>query len=244
MAGKDIEIQLKGVRLSFADIYEPKARTDNDGKPTGEYYRGANFLIPKKLADGSDNPQVEIVRDAMRQALENEWPGLGKKIPPERRCFRDGEPKDEETGERSPLYDGYEGCYFLSANKAVKATGEAALKEPNNVQILGPTKSIIDDATGNARFPMIHRGEDGERPYAGCYVDAIVRIYAYNGKGQANRPDRINASLEAIKFKRHGESFGAKPVDAQNKFEEEEGDDDGFTSKPAAKSSAPDDDDI
>jgi hypothetical protein len=44
---------------------------------------------------------------------------------------------------------------------------------------------------------------------------------------------RINASLEAIQFVRHGEAFGAKPVIAEEVFDDLGGDDDGGASAAA-----------
>jgi hypothetical protein len=46
--------------------------------------------------------------------------------------------------------------------------------------------------------------------YAGCYVNAIVSLWAQNnafGK-------RINASLDGVQFAGHGEPFGAPAIDA------------------------------
>lgn len=57
--------------------------------------------------------------------------------------------------------------------------------------------------------------EDG-RPYGGCFVNATVRLFAYDhktgGKG-------VSASLRAIQFFKDGPSFGAGPVDAEEEFE-------------------------
>jgi len=57
------------------------------------------------------------------------------------------------------------------------------------------------------------------RPYAGCYVNATIRLFAYDhktgGKG-------VSASLRAVQFVRDGESFGAGPVDAEQEFEKVE----------------------
>lgn len=54
------------------------------------------------------------------------------------------------------------------------------------------------------------------RPYAGCYVNATVRLFAFDhkvgGKG-------VSASLRAVQFVKDGESFGAGPVDAEEEFE-------------------------
>jgi len=45
--------------------------------------------------------------------------------------------------------------------------------------------------------------------YGGCYVDAIVRIWAQDNEWGK----RINCSLEGVRFRRDGEAFGAAPFD-------------------------------
>jgi hypothetical protein len=51
---------------------------------------------------------------------------------------------------------------------------------------------------------------DDGKPYGGCYVDAIIRIWAQDNK----YGKRINASLELVRFRKDGEAFGAPPVSA------------------------------
>ena len=52
--------------------------------------------------------------------------------------------------------------------------------------------------------------------YAGCYVNATVRLFAWDhptgGKG-------VSASLRAIQFVKDGESFGAGKVDVEKEFQ-------------------------
>lgn len=221
MASKNITLTIKNVRLSFAHLFQPQEQENDDGEK--RYTYNASCLIPKKLSDGSANPQVKEIVDAMKSAVEATWPGQKKVIPSERRCFRDGEPIDPDTvdesvagsGTRVPLYDGYAGHYYLSTNRGVKAKDS-----PNPLQLLGPKKTA-KDANGKPCFPTLTEA-DGML-YSGCYADVIVNIYGYDGKGK--NPDRINASLEAVKFRAHGEAFGAKPVDANSLFDEEEDDD-------------------
>lgn len=241
MADKNIEIQLKDVRLSYAHLFKPQKFIDKKfpDKPP-RYSQSANFLIPKKLPDGTPNPLVKVLSDAMKEAIASQWPNQGKVIPPERRCVRDGEPIDPDTvdpdvpgsGTRVPISDGYAGCYFVAANRGLSAKTDAeAAAEKLPVQLLDSRKGP------DGKFPRLTA--DSGKLYSGCYVDAIIRIYPYDGKG--DNPDRINASLEAVKFKRHGDAFGAKPIDADSMFDEEEADD-GFESPAPAKSAAPVDD--
>lgn len=85
-------------------------------------------------------------------------------------------------------YDGYENAYYLSCARS-EASGR-------------PT--IVD----RDKSPLT--AEDG-KPYGGCYVNAVVRFYSQNGKG--DKPNdygkRINCSLEIVQFYKDGEPFGA-----------------------------------
>lgn len=57
--------------------------------------------------------------------------------------------------------------------------------------------------------------EDDGRPYSGCYVNAIISLWAQsNAYGK-----RINGNLLGIQFYRDGEAFGAAPIDVSDEFE-------------------------
>lgn len=216
MAKVDLTLTVKDVRGSFLQhLLEPQKRTNDDGKLTGYNFSG-NFLFPK-LVDGEKNPTAEMLGDAIKQAIEAKWPGQNKKIPAANRCVIDGEPKDEDTGEREPLYDGYEGMYVLKAGQSVTIE-EWEEQRHNPIQLLGPKK----DKDG--KFPRLKGAEAKKLFYSGAFFDVVVRIYGYDGSahGYANR---VSASLEAVKFKRHGQAFGAAPVDADALFDEEDDDD-------------------
>ena len=51
-------------------------------------------------------------------------------------------------------------------------------------------------------------------PYAGCYVNAVVRLWVQDNK----YGKRVNASLEAVQFVKDGERFGHAPVDVDEAF--------------------------
>ena len=100
-----------------------------------------------------------------------------------------------------PLRDGdnsdrdeYEGVMFVSASNA---------KRP---RVLDADKLDVSE------------GDDGA-PYSGCYVDAIVRVWAQDNKFGK----RINASLEGIRFRDDGDAFGAAPLDP-DEFDDDEDD--------------------
>ncbi len=57
--------------------------------------------------------------------------------------------------------------------------------------------------------------EDG-RPYAGCYVDAIVRCWPQdNDFGK-----RLNWDLKTVQFRRHGKPFGTPAIDPKKYLSE------------------------
>jgi len=65
---------------------------------------------------------------------------------------------------------------------------------------------------------------DDEKPYAGCYVMAVVCLY------KPKAWNKVACSLEVIQFSRDGERFGAAPVDVHSvltNLEDEDEDGDG-----------------
>jgi hypothetical protein len=100
--------------------------------------------------------------------------------------------------------------------------------------------NVMYVSSSNAKKPRVldadgldvKEGEDGA-PYAGCYVDAIVRIWAQDNE----YGKRINASLEGVKFRDDGDAFGAAPVDDSD-FEDDDDD-----APPKRRSSRNDDED-
>lgn len=228
---KNIEVMLKDVRISFFHGFTPQERKDDDGKVTGY-----NFSLNALLDKDKDKALIEAVKEAMKKAKLARWADNGPRIPPERLCMRDGEPVDPETEERSPLYDGYKNAMFVSANRGVSIS-EWEDQRKNPVRLIGPKKTA-KDKQGKPCFPDIKEA-DGLL-YSGCYANVLIRVYAYDGKGK--NPNRINASLEAVQFVRHGEAFGSAPVDVDNVFDEVEGGDDML--EGGTTSSGVDDDDL
>lgn len=223
MAGKDIELILKNKRLSFVDLFAPKVYRNKKTQEIESYSYEINALLDKD----EDKEDIERVRAAMKQAIANEWPSDAPTIPADNRCLRAGEIVDPDTGEKKARWDGYENKNYLSAKRKVDSP-----ESVNPVQLLDGVKGA------DGKFIRL-KASDGKL-YSGCYADIIVRIYAYNGTKGGN-PHRVNCSLEAVKFRRHGEAFGAKAVDADSMFEEND-EEDGFDA-PATKSTARDDDD-
>lgn len=234
--GKNIELKLTNVTLAFADLFEPIEGTTEDGKPNGQYAVSTSILIDKSSDWGK--AQVAAIRQAMKDARTAEWGDNAPVIPANCLCLQDGEPIDPSTvdeavpgsGERKARWDGFGGKFYLSAKRPLKAKSkEDAVRElaaKNPVQILGPRKTATDDR-GNPCFPTLRESDD--LIYSGAICDVIVQIYPYNGTGKkaggGNHPNRINVSLECVKFVEHGTRLGGgKRIDAQSAFDAEEDD--------------------
>lgn len=190
---------LKGVRLSFADIWKPKTVKREDGTESDPKF-SANFLIPKNgnlqaVYKGKTMPIMAALKAAKIDAIAKK---LGEdkakelKIRANNYAVKDG---DEEN------YDGYAGHWYVSANNRRKPV------------VKGRDKRDLTEADGVV--------------YSGCYVNAIVTFW-YQAAGTKNGnsvPHAVYASLEAIQFVRDGEPFGAPGV-TDDDFEDLTDDDD------------------
>ena len=170
----------------------------------------AHLFKPQKSKDGGDpkfncsflldktkqRDQIDLIKAAINEVKKAKWGDNPPKIKGDKLCLRDGEPADPDSGEREALYDGYAGMLYLSASNA---------KRP----------AVVD----RDRTPL---AEADGRPYSGCFVNAIVNIWAQDN----DYGIRINASLEAVQFVKDGEAFGAKPIDPNKAFDDLGDDDD------------------
>ena len=100
-------------------------------------------------------------------------------------CFRDGDTVLLDDGS---IREGYEGCFYVSASSKVAP--------------------IVVDTD---RAPL---GEGAGRPYGGCFVNAMIDVYAMEKKGEV--PRGIWAQLQGVQFLKDGDSFGAAPVSADD----------------------------
>lgn len=233
--GKNIELKLRRVPLSFADLWEARQGEDQEGNALDKFDVSTSVLLAKETERGQ--AQILAIRDAMKMARLAEWGENAPVIPADRLCLQDGEVADDD-GVKKPRWEGYAGMMYVSAKRYLRAKNKEAaareLVEKHPVQILGPRKTAMID--GKPAFPILKESDD--LIYSGAICDVIIQIYPYNGTGKGpngkNLPHRINASLEAIKFVEHGTRLGGKRVDAQSAFDEEEGEEDETPSTESA----------
>lgn len=139
---------------------------------------------------GENDPQVEAVRAAIDKVGQAKW---GKDWPRLKEDFtrRDRTPLRDGNGKAQ--YDGFAGRFYLSASRAASAGAP---------KVFDIDKAELTEIAG--------------RPYAGCYVDAAVDIWAQDNQ----YGKRINATLSAVRFVADGDAFGAPPVPDASVFDD------------------------
>lgn len=191
------KVTLLGARLSFAALFEPDKRKQDDGT-TREVWK-ANFLFPKGGGDtmavfkGKRMPVMEALKAAADEAKEKKWGDKKNwpKLKPDRVAVRDGDLED---------WDGYAGNTYVSAN--------APLSDRPQV--------ITNRKDGNGNWIEAEPGGKGS-PYSGCYVNAVIELWAQDNE----HGKRLNAKVKAVQFYADGEPFGAAPVDVNEEFTED-----------------------
>jgi hypothetical protein len=182
-------IKLTNARLSFPDLFTP---TQVNGQ--GPFAYRAAFLIEQnatvheKQADGTwKATTMAKVIDAI---VTEKWKAKGTKI------FDTIKGNPQQCcwydGEIKS-YDGYEGNYVLTSTRG-QDKGRPLVKNFDNTP--------LTEADG--------------KPYAGCYVNATVELWAQDnshGKG-------LRSTLRGVQFVKDGDAFSAGTPVSDDEFEE------------------------
>jgi hypothetical protein len=137
------------------------------------------------LIIGKDHPQVKEIEALLKEAASEKW---GAKGAATLDLLRKKDRVCLHDGNDKSKYDGFTGNLFISASSDARP----GIKGPD-----GKTDLTAQDG----------------RPYAGCYVHAILDIWAQDNKyGQ-----RINAGLKGVLFVRDGDAFsGSAPANDED----------------------------
>lgn len=184
------EVKLRMVRLSFPDLFEA---TDFQGDKKFRY--NASFI----LVPGSENDQ--IVKNAITAAAKETWDKPGQAEQKLASFFNNSNKNCYLLGD-SKEYDGYKGMMILSAHRQQK---------DGKPGVFDVTRAGLDGK------PMPLSIADG-KPYAGCYVHALVDIYCQDGKNPG-----IRCGLRGVFFAKDGDAFSGSKVAANDSFNVEEG---------------------
>ena len=188
-------IFLSNWRLSFPQLVEPKSSVQpSPANPNPVKKYSADFLAPP------DNAGVQEFGKIYAALAQEKWkehaPAVMQMIQQDKRqrCFGNGSEKVNQKTFKA--YDGYEGMFYISANKdqmpqMIKADGSAV------------------DATNTMEYQALAR-----KLYGGCYVNAAVRPWLQDNKHGRG----VRCELIAVQFFADGEPFGEAATDATAMF--------------------------
>lgn len=182
----------QNVRLSFPHLVE--AHKGKMAAPTAVAKFSADFILPP------DHPALKAFMERYSELAQQKWGEnantVMQMIQGDRkvRCFGPGTEKvDKKTFKP---YAGYEGNYFIGANRE------------NTPQMIRPDGSPVE-ASNVMEYQALAR-----KMYGGCYVNVALRPWLQdNSFGRGIRCDFV-----AIQFAKDGEPFGESAPDASNLF--------------------------
>jgi len=135
------------------------------------------------LLDPKD-PQIKAINDAIDAVAKEKW---GAKAEANLKAARAADKTCLHSGDLKAAYDGFEGMMYVSARNALRPL------------VIDVNKAPLTEQDG--------------RPYAGCYVNASIELWAQDN----NYGKRVNATLMGVQFYRDGESFvGGGVADADD----------------------------
>lgn len=179
------KVTLKNVRLSFPNLWEAKEFKAGDGK----FRYDATALVEPGSAN--DKAIEAAILAEAKTEFGAKWESFLKGIRGQsnKDCYVDGSTKS---------YDGYEGVKALSSHRR-KQDGP-----PGVYDKIG----AFDEAKQKV-VPNKLEADSG-KPYAGCYVNMVVEIYAQKGENPG-----IRAGLVSVQYAGPGDAFsGSKPPTA------------------------------
>lgn len=189
-----MKLHLNNVRVSFANgLYKASAMEAGQQEKFG-----ANFILqPDSVvlrvnADGSKTKTT--LREAELAVATEAWKANAAKVlatlEGSKKSIRDGDLHVNKAGD---VYEGYAGNWYVTAKS--------------------PTRPLLVD-----RNRVAVTEEDGTI-YSGCYVNAIVELYANTQSTKKG----VFAGLKGVQFVEGGDAFGGSAPAAANEFDVVEG---------------------
>jgi hypothetical protein len=133
------------------------------------------------------DPQIKAINAAIDQVAKDKW---GAKADAVLKQMRATDKVALHDGDLKAQYSGFEGMFYVSARSAVRPL------------VIDRDKSPLVEADG--------------KPYAGCYVNASVELWAQDN----NYGKRINASLGGVQFLRDGDAFAGGAPASEDEFDD------------------------
>lgn len=138
------------------------------------------------LLDPAD-PQVKALNQAIEQVAREKW---GAKTDAVLKQMRAQDKVCLHDGDLKSNYDGFPGSLYVSARSTTRPL------------VIDKDRSLLTEADG--------------KPYAGCYVNASVELWAQDN----NYGKRINAGLRGVQFFRDGDAFAGGGASSEDEFDD------------------------
>lgn len=189
-----MKLHLNNVRVSFANgLYKATAMEAGQQEKFGaDFILQPDSVVLRVNADGTKTKTT--LKDAELAVATEAWKANGAKVlaslEASKKAIRDGSKRVNKAGD---VYEGYEGNTYVTAKSA--------------------TRPLLVDAN---RQPVTE--EDGAI-YSGCYVNAIVELYANTQPTKKG----VFAGLKGVQFVKDGDAFGGGAPAAATEFDVVEG---------------------
>lgn len=162
-----------------------------------DFENDGKFKFKATLLIPKGSPQDKAVAAAVKQVAKEKWGAKADSILESIKHIPNR--AGYRDGDSREDMEGYAGNMFLNASSTARPL-------------------VVD----RDRSPL---GASDGRPYSGCYVAAIVHVYAYENKGKG-----IGFSLSGIQFVRDGDAFSGSAPATEDDFDDisdhgEDGDD-------------------
>lgn len=189
-----MKLHLNNVRVSFANgLYKASAfEAGQQEKYGADFILQPDSVVLRVNPDGSKTKTT--IKEAELAVATEAWKANGAKmlatLEGSKKSIRDGNKRTNNSGE---VYEGYEGNTYVTAKS--------------------PTRPLLID---QGRQPVT---EDDGVIYSGCYVNAIIELYA-NTKPATKG---VFAGLKGVQFVRDGDSFGGGAPAKADEFDAVDG---------------------
>ena len=140
-----------------------------------------------------DHPARKQLSDVIRKVAADKW---GVKAEENVKLMAMTDKLCIHNGDTKPNLEGYPGNYFVNARNKTRP-------------------GVFDLTRAGPDGKALALGQSDGKPYAGCYVNASVEIWAQDNKFGK----RVNASLRGVWFLRDGDAFAGGGVADADEFE-------------------------
>lgn len=166
-------VKLANVRLSFPNLDKPVTFGEKKDDTPPKY--SAHLIIDPDTREGKD--ALNAIDDAVYDIIQETWRGKIK-LGDDKLPLKNGNDKMDSNDQ---VWEGYENKYYLSATA----------NEGYQPKLIYRKEYVTDDLEIRRIF------------YAGCRVNAIVRIWAQNN----SFGKRVNCSLLGLEFYKDDKAF-------------------------------------